>query len=95
VIAQTEQQYLKYFFSDNSKTGMQSESFIISREFWRMRASTSVPTQDSFEEKSQKELAKRLTPADYSEAGIVKSYDWSVKERETHDKKWGSIDSTS
>jgi hypothetical protein len=29
---------------------------------------------------------KRLTPLDYSNAGILKSYDWSVKEREAHDK---------
>ncbi len=29
---------------------------------------------------------KRLTPADYADAGILKSYDWSVKDREIHDK---------
>jgi hypothetical protein len=29
---------------------------------------------------------KRLTPVDYSVAGILKLYDWSVKEREAHDK---------
>ena len=52
-----------------------------------MQVSTSVPTQNSFEGKYQKEVAKRLTPADYSKAGIVKSYDWSVKEREAHDKE--------
>jgi hypothetical protein len=27
-----------------------------------------------------------LTPVDYSDAGILKLYDWSVKEREAHDK---------
>jgi hypothetical protein len=30
---------------------------------------------------------KRLTPADYSKAGILKLYDWSVKDREAHDKE--------
>jgi hypothetical protein len=29
---------------------------------------------------------RRLTPVDYSDAGILKLYDWSVKEREAHDK---------
>jgi hypothetical protein len=30
---------------------------------------------------------ERLTPLDYSKAGILKTYDWSVKERENHDKE--------
>ena len=52
-----------------------------------MQVLTSVITQNSFEGKYQKKIAKRLTPVDYSKAGIVKLYDWSVKERETHDKE--------
>lgn len=30
--------------------------------------------------------SKRLTPTDYANAGILKDYDKSAKERETHDK---------
>ncbi len=29
---------------------------------------------------------QRLTPADYSNAGLLKSYDWSAQDREAHDK---------
>jgi hypothetical protein len=36
-------------------------------------------------EKTRREV-KRLTPLDYSKMGLVKLYDWSVKEREAHDK---------
>ncbi len=39
-----------------------------------------------FAGKFQRPVTKRLTPADYSQAGILKSYDWSVAEREAHDK---------
>ena len=47
-----------------------------------MQTSTSVCNKNGFERKLQKEVSKRLTPSDYSEAGIVKQYDWSVKDRE-------------
>jgi hypothetical protein len=30
---------------------------------------------------------ERLTPLDYSKAGILKAYDWSVKDRENHDRE--------
>jgi hypothetical protein len=32
-------------------------------------------------------VSKRLTPLDYANAGILKSYDLSVKEREAHDRR--------
>jgi hypothetical protein len=51
-----------------------------------MQVITSVPDQPRFGGKQQKET-RRLTPADYSKAGILKSYDWSVEDRETHDKE--------
>ena len=31
-------------------------------------------------------ISKRLTPSDYANAGILKIYDRSAKEREAHDK---------
>ncbi len=31
-------------------------------------------------------ISKRLTPTDYANAGILKGYDKSAKEREAHDK---------
>lgn len=47
----------------------------------------SVSSQQSFERRSQKDDLKRLTPSDYSKAGILKNYDWSVKGREEHDEE--------
>ena len=35
----------------------------------------------------ENEEVKRLTPVDYSKAGILKLYDWSVKDREAHEKQ--------
>jgi hypothetical protein len=34
--------------------------------------------------KGAKEIT-RLTPVDYANAGILRLYDWSVKDREAHD----------
>ncbi len=36
------------------------------------------------ERKDSKEIT-RLTPVDYAKAGILRLYDWSVKDREAHD----------
>lgn len=47
----------------------------------------SITHKDIFEKRTQKDDAKRLTPSDYSEAGILKNYDWSVKGREEHDEE--------
>jgi hypothetical protein len=52
-----------------------------------MQASTSISAESNYGNKYAKEAVKRLTPADYSKAGILKAYDWSVKEREAHDKE--------
>ncbi|MCW4009013.1 MAG: hypothetical protein NWF05_00120 [Candidatus Bathyarchaeota archaeon] len=52
-----------------------------------MQISPSVTVQGGFEERFHREPARRLTPEDYSKAGILKSYDWSVKGREAHDKE--------
>ena len=49
-----------------------------------MQAVTPV-SKEVVDEKARREV-KRLTPMDYSKIGILKLYDWSVKERETHDK---------
>ena len=53
-----------------------------------MQASTSSISsiQQEVENKYQKEV-RRLTPLDYSKAGLLKPYDWSVKDREAHDKE--------
>jgi hypothetical protein len=45
------------------------------------------PAQISFGGSYQKGAVKRLTPADYSRAGILKAYDWLPKDREAHDKE--------
>ncbi|XES78483.1 MAG: hypothetical protein ACBZ72_06315 [Candidatus Bathyarchaeia archaeon] len=52
-----------------------------------MQASTVCSEETGYERKPQKEGSKRLTPDDYSNAGILKLYDWSVKGREAHDKE--------
>ncbi len=51
-----------------------------------MQATTSEPAPTAIFRKSPKPVIKRLTPADYSQAGILKYYDWSVSEREAHDQ---------
>jgi hypothetical protein len=38
------------------------------------------------ERKEPKEIT-RLTPVDYAKAGIVRLYDWSVEDREAHDRE--------
>jgi hypothetical protein len=48
-----------------------------------VQAATHTPNEAG--DKARKEV-KRLTPMDYSKIGILKPYDWSVKEREAHDK---------
>lgn len=50
-----------------------------------MQTTHSTPTQQ-IERKGLREVT-RLTPADYSKAGILKLYDWSVKDREAHDRE--------
>ncbi|MBT0159719.1 hypothetical protein G4O51_07015 [Candidatus Bathyarchaeota archaeon A05DMB-2] len=49
-----------------------------------MQAATHA-SKEFGDEKARREV-KRLTPLDYSKSGILKLYDWSVKEREAHDK---------
>ena len=52
-----------------------------------MQVSTSsISIQHEGENKYQKEV-RRLTPLDYSKAGLLKPYDWSVKDREAHDRE--------
>jgi len=48
-----------------------------------MQSVTRPTSQKGFE---RKEIT-RLTPDDYAKAGILKSYDWCVKDREAHDKE--------
>jgi hypothetical protein len=50
-----------------------------------LQATTSESVPRLFLGKFPKPVVKRLTPADYSQAGILKSYDWSVSGREAHD----------
>jgi hypothetical protein len=55
---------------------------------WRVvevQAAATATSKEVVSEKAHRE-AKRLTPMDYSKIGILKLYDWSVKEREAHDK---------
>jgi hypothetical protein len=47
---------------------------------------SSLSAQNEIGNKYQKDV-RRLTPLDYSKAGLVKPYDWSVKDREAHDKE--------
>ncbi len=49
-----------------------------------MQAATTTPKEEVAE--NIRREVKRLTPRDYSKMGLVKLYDWSVKEREAHDK---------
>jgi hypothetical protein len=51
-----------------------------------MQALNSEFVPSMFVGKFQKPVPKRLTPTDYSQAGILKSYDWSVEDREAHDQ---------
>ena len=55
-----------------------------------MQVSPSDSFRETFNDNHNKEPFKRLTPADYSKAGILKLYDWSVREREAHDIEMGS-----
>jgi hypothetical protein len=55
--------------------------------FGEMQVSASIPVQKGFEGRFQRHPSKRLTPIDYSKAGILKTYDWSVKGMEAHDKE--------
>jgi hypothetical protein len=50
----------------------------------KVQAATNPPKQIVGE--NARRDVKRLTPLDYSKMGLVKLYDWSVKEREAHDK---------
>jgi hypothetical protein len=50
----------------------------------KVQAASTTP-KEAVGENTRREI-KRLTPLDYSKMGIVKLYDWSVKEREAHDK---------
>jgi hypothetical protein len=45
------------------------------------------PNGKADEARSAQNTSKRLTPVDYSNLGIVKLYDWSVKDREAHDRE--------
>jgi hypothetical protein len=47
-----------------------------------VQASSSIQQKET-----ERRENKRLTPADYARAGIVRHYDWSVKDREAHDKE--------
>jgi hypothetical protein len=42
-------------------------------------------TRNEVGAKNRKDV-KRLTPMDYSNAGVLGIYDWSAKERQAHDK---------
>jgi hypothetical protein len=48
-----------------------------------MQALDCAPVRSESVHRTQRE---RLTPADYSKAGLLQAYDWSVQEREEHDK---------
>jgi len=43
--------------------------------------------KETDENKNDPNTTKRLTPTDYAKAGIRKLYDWSVKDREAHDRE--------
>jgi hypothetical protein len=49
------------------------------------KVQVAASTQNQIGAKNSKDV-KRLTVMDYSKAGIVGIYDWSTKERESHDK---------
>jgi hypothetical protein len=55
-----------------------------------MQVLPSESVQGTFNDRHNKDAFKRLTPEDYSKAGILKLYDWSVREREAHDIEMGS-----
>lgn len=54
------------------------------RRVIKVQAATAT-SKEVVGEKAHRE-GKRLTPIDYSKMGILKLYDWSVKEREAHDR---------
>jgi hypothetical protein len=50
-----------------------------------LQAATQAQSETATSSRVRREV-KRLTPMDYSKIGILKPYDWSVKEREAHDR---------
>ncbi len=50
-----------------------------------MQSSHSTQTLQN-KRKGSKDIT-RLTPVDYAKAGILRLYDWSVEDREAHDRE--------
>ncbi len=47
-----------------------------------------VSTEKTVESKEQRNAVRlRLTPTDYANVGVLKPYDWSVEDREAHDRQ--------